>query len=346
MKFTKPPLTTVLLHVLCWSAFLFLPYLFFLPSHRAPYMPHPSFDHAWNSISRDMVADALLIVFFYANIYILIPRYYINRKYVWFIALVFLCYIPVALAPVFLFPVGPTGLWYENRNGFEIIRDLSHHLLRFIALFFVSLVLTISDRWKQSQKEKTNAELLYLKSQINPHFLFNTLNSIYALAVTKSDRTGDALVKLSGMMRYITSDVHADAVPLDKEINYVISYVELQKLRWGNTVKVLFNNDGDLKGKYIAPLILIPFIENAFKHGVNPEVPDAFVQINLHVDNNALTLKVTNLKVRQNHDVEEHSGIGVENTSQRLKLVYPGKHKLEIKEDERIFSVILSLELT
>src|SRR5205085_2903949 len=134
---------------------------------------------------------------------------------------------------------------------------------------------------------------------------------------------------LSGMMRYITSDVHGVTVPLDKEINYLISYVDLQKMRWGNTVNVIFNADGNYIGKQIEPLLLMPFIENAFKHGVNPEI-DASIQIDIHVKNERLTLHVKNVKARNKRDDDERSGIGIENTKRRLQLLYPGKHKLEI----------------
>ena len=337
----------MLLHLLCWVTFFGLPYLFFLPIHHSEhlFLPRPDFNHTRNAIGRDTVANVLLVIFFYANIYVFTPRYYLNRRYVAFVAIAVVYYLAVGLAPITVFPYGPDGLWYEDKDAMQIVREISHHLLRFTLVFFVSLLWTINDRWKRSQKEKLNAELLYLKSQINPHFLFNTLNSIYALAVTRSDKTADALVKLSGMMRYITSDVHGDTVPLEKEITYVNSYVDLQKLRLGNTVDVRLETGGDFRGKQIEPLLLLPFIENAFKYGVNPEAVDAYVHIGLFVDGDELSLSVRNLKVRRPRNDDEASGVGIENTRRRLGLLFPGKHRLLIDDAARIFSVALTIDL-
>ena len=130
-------------------------------------------------------------------------------------------------------------------------------------------MLKINSRLKLAEKEKVNAELSYLKAQINPHFLFNTLNSIYSLAIEKSDYTATAVVKLSSMMRYVITDASHKFVPLEKEINYISNYIELQKLRIDSSIKLMYTVTGDISDKKIAPLVLISFIENAFKYGVN-----------------------------------------------------------------------------
>lgn len=345
MRFTNQRFFNVLLHVVFWSAFLFLPYVFFLPPSQVDpsILPEMEEDPELLAVLRDMIANFLIIGYFYLNVYVLIPRFYLRHRYVAFAIITVLCYGAVKVSPFYTPPYDRNGIWYAFYEPVTMVSDWNHHVFRFSFAFFVSLLWSIQMRLRETESQRINAELLYLKAQINPHFLFNTLNSIYALAVTKSDRTADALVKLSGMMRYVAGDVHGNKVPLEKEINYIAAYVDLQTLRWGNTVNVKFDAQGDFTGKSIEPLLLLPFVENAFKHGVNPELPEALIQIQLSVTGNALRLNVTNRKARVTH--EEPSGIGLENTRQRLKLLYPGKHALEVREDECIFSVILSIEL-
>ena len=141
------------------------------------------------------------------------------------------------------------------------------------------------------------SELSFLKAQINPHFLFNTLNSIYALAIKKDDKTADAVVQLSELMRYIMTNANDDVIALDKEINYINNFVQLQKTRLGNTVNVDYAVEGNAFGKCITPLILISFIENAFKHGVNPNQNSEIV-IRITIVEDYLTLFVSNNKVQ------------------------------------------------
>lgn len=344
MRFSDQKVFNIILHVIFWSAFLFLPYVFFLPPSQVDpsILPEAEEDPEALAVLRDMIANFLIIAYFYLNVYVFIPRFYLRHKYLAFFALTVLSYAAIKASPLYTPPYDANGYWYAFKEPISLVSDWNHHIFRFAFAFFASLMLTMQERLRQTERERINTELLYLKSQINPHFLFNTLNSIYALAVTKSDRTADALVKLSSMMRYIAGDVDSNKVPLEKEVNYIVAYVELQKLRWGNTVNVIINTSGDYTGKTIEPLLLLPFVENAFKHGVNPEMPDATLQIDLAVIDNTLKLVVTNFKARVMH--EEKSGIGLENTRKRLRMLYPGQHALEVREDERIFSVSLSIQ--
>lgn len=221
--------------------------------------------------------------------------------------------------------------------------NIAQHLFIFLAVAFFSLVLRISNRWKQTEKEKINAELLYLRGQVNPHFLFNTLNNIYSLALEKSDNTATAVVKLSGMMRYVLNETHQDFVSLEKEITYISSYIELQQMRFGNSISLSYRIAGDTTGKKIAPLILIAFIENAFKHGINAE-EDSSIRISIDILPNELNLLVRNNKVRIETPIEERGGLGIENTKNRLKLLYPSRHTLKIQENDKNFTVSLNLQ--
>jgi sensor histidine kinase YesM len=197
---------------------------------------------------------------------------------------------------------------------------------------------------KQSEKEKLKAELSYFKAQINPHFLFNTLNTIYSLAIQKAGNTAEAVVKLSGMMRYVLSDASHDYVALEKEIGYISDYIELQKIRFGETVRIDYQPCDPDSGKSIAPLVLIPFIENAFKFGVNPG-EDSFIGITISLSGDELHLKVFNNKVNGSQETETTGGLGIVNAKHRLDLLYPEKHKLIIEDKETEFTVDLYINL-
>lgn len=221
---------------------------------------------------------------------------------------------------------------------------MNKKLYLFLFVFSASLFLRIRQHLKVIQQEKTTSELSFLKAQINPHFLFNTLNSIYSLSLQKSDDAPQAIVKLSSMMRYVLKETKDDYVALDNELNYVRDYVELQKLRIDKKVKFNFEierNDHDQK---IAPLILIPFIENAFKYGVNSEENSA-ISIKITVDGMQLILVSHNNKVKNMFAQNLSTNLGIENTRKRLELLYPGKHKLDIKDLEKEFIVNLVLDL-
>ena len=196
----------------------------------------------------------------------------------------------------------------------------------------------------QVKEEKLNAELSSLKAQINPHFLFNTLNSIYVLSVKKDDKASEAIIHLSGLMRYVIKDANDYKIPLHKELDYIRNYIELQKARLGNTTAVLFECSGDAGSKEIAPLILITYIENAFKYGINPDVDGCIAEITLQVTDNGIRLYVFNKKVNGINKADS-AGIGMSNTKERLKHLYPEKHALQISENEETYSVTLSLEL-
>lgn len=217
-------------------------------------------------------------------------------------------------------------------------------LLQFLLVFSLSFLLRTSQRLEYIQNEKLKTEVSYLRAQINPHFLFNTLNSLYALALEKSDAAPEAILKLSSMMRYVVTESGRDRVALENEINYIKNYISLQQLRMDGSTPLTFIVSGSTAGKYISPLLLIPFIENAFKYGLNPEENTA---ITIHIDivNNQLEMSVKNNKVNINLPPEEKSGHGLTNTRQRLEFLYPEKHKLTIFDTTLHFEVQLTLTL-
>lgn len=223
---------------------------------------------------------------------------------------------------------------------------ISHTLFLFLAGLFVSMYIKVNSQLKQTQQEKINAELSYLKAQINPHFLFNTLNSIYALAIKEdAEQTAKSMLTLSGMMRYVVTEASSDFVPLEKEIKYIDDYIALQRLRLDKGVKLHYSVTGQANGNKIVPIMLIPFIENAFKYGVNPD-EDSNILIFIELNENSIHLIVENNKVTTAKSIEAaNSGYGIENTKSRLQLLYPNKHTLLISEDDKQYTVHLSIFL-
>jgi hypothetical protein len=335
----------VFLHIGACMFFLSLPVFF-----------SPDFDFSFRLVNirpfqKDFLTYVLLVLFFYLNVYIFLPEFFFRRRYFLFVLMIIVSYLLVVLLPWGIIPSQDFSHFHKQgahsgppREHFRWIRYFKQHFFQFALVFIFSMLLKIIDRWKQSEKEKMNAELAFLKAQINPHFLFNTLNSIYALALGKSDKTAYAVVKLSGMMRYVISDANRDLVPLEKELGYIGDYIELQKMRSGEDLNLQYVSDGDTAGLMIAPLMLIPFIENAFKHGVNTE-EDTDIRISIVIKGSELVLAVSNRKVSKAHHGEDKSGLGIENTRSRLQLVYPFRHELSITDNEKDFIVYLKLRL-
>jgi LytS/YehU family sensor histidine kinase len=220
----------------------------------------------------------------------------------------------------------------------------SNLILLFLMALISSIGLAMNNRLKEMEKEKLTAQLAYLQSQVNPHFLFNTLNGIYAVTIGKAPKAAEMVEKLSGMMRYSLQQTPQETVELSKEIEYLNNYIELQKIRFGDAVDLRCDIYSVKAHWQIAPLLLIPFIENAFKHGVNTE-EDSHIDIRLHVTGNTLLLDVFNKKVNLDLSTHVKSGLGISNTRNRLQLIYPNKHSLQIADTENGFRVSLQIEL-
>lgn len=223
-----------------------------------------------------------------------------------------------------------------------------------ISLYFVIYIFTTSlfrlargwFRLQEIEKEKTLAELKALKSQINPHFLFNSLNSIYSLARKNSAMVPDKIVRLSDLMRHIIYESDVDFIPLNKEIEMVKNYIELQNLRTNEKDKIKLEILGDINGKRIAPLLFLPFVENSFKHGLKGSASEIFVHIKIEISARILNFEIENSKGEPAQTVDsKYKGIGIENVKKRLELIYPGKHNLKISDNESIFKVLLQVEL-
>lgn len=359
MKISK---FNILFHVIGCISFFLLPLVFF-PTHTN------KFD-VFNDtpLQRDFVSQLLLIAFFYLNYFLLIPKLYFAKKYFIFYTIIVLCLAVIVLLPSLLtrhMPFGinkpkyrlapaslkpPPNIFDANRqppphDNAPFFGELNHTIFLYFVVYFFSLSLKINHRLSKVQQEKTDAELLYLKSQINPHFLFNTLNLIYSLAIKKSEQTSEAVVKLANMMRYVLYESNKNFVPLQNEIAYIENYIELQQTRFGSSIKLLFDISGEaMLGKKIAPLILIPFVENGFKHGVNAE-ENSDIKIQIQVNKEDVILTVFNTKVSIAPLNKNEGGVGIANTKNRLELLYANNYELKIDDNEKDFSVYLKLHL-
>ena len=228
-----------------------------------------------------------------------------------------------------------------------------YNSMRLVTVYGIyALLIQLAIGWFDTQKlktelllEKQSGELALLRSQINPHFLFNTLNNIYSLVYKKSEDAPEAVMKMSSIMRYMLYDATTDKVLLEKEIEYLKSFIELEKLRIRHKDFVEMNIAGNVEGRTIAPMLLIPFVENAFKHG-SRNVTNPGIRINLIIEPQQIRFDVRN-QVRKNSTgtKDQGGGIGLTNLRRRLNLLYPGKHQLEIYSDESSFNVQLTLKI-
>ena len=347
----------ILTHLAGWIAFFLMPFLLFNISHTNN---RETFSNFYlrkslgpeSNLSFFLLKNLFLMVFFYINLYILLPKFYYFRKKTTYFLIVSVFMIVTVYLPGYVRNELMAGIPnLQNTSGAinGANMDRGFGFLHFLIIWFLSTIINLSNRYRlmeQTNKEMTvqklNAELSYLKAQINPHFLFNTLNNIYALSICQNEQTPDAILKLSAIMRYVTQDADTETVPLEKELDYLENYIALQQLRSDDKLSVRFTVTGNAGNNVIAPLLLINFIENAFKYGVSNHVP-CYVHISINIVANSLTLKVDN-KVMTN-TVVESTFTGTNNTLRRLQLQYANKHNLAIDERNELYKIILQLDL-
>jgi two-component system LytT family sensor kinase len=306
----------------------------------------------YQAFITDIITIGFYAIIAYFNYFVLFPKYLKDRNFYWHfgaLAIVSLLMTPIKTMLLVLFTSG---------NEAAQSHYISNQWYIFISTFFVGTSTTIyqvMNDWLVQQRDKKElesqtlqSELKFLKSQINPHFLFNTLNSLYALTLKKSDLAPEIVLKLSEMMRYMLYECNEKEVPLSKEINYMQNYLELEKLRHGSKMLIDFKVSGEIENQKIAPLVLIPFIENSFKHGINNQISQGFVNLELNVLNDDLLMIVENSKSPSLPKTAEKrsGGIGLINVKRRMNILYPEKHHLEIKESPNTYTVELNLNLS
>lgn len=334
---------TIIMHALVWVALLVIPYV-------STDQVFSSFDGGNDTkyLWQCLALSSVLILCFYFNYFVLIPKFLLLKKYWLYFSFLLLIIHGVFFFSAYLFfssDLNPEILSKANPTFERVFPVIVINATLLWLLAIVSNILwTVYNRLKQTESEKLSAQIASLKSQINPHFLFNTLNNIYATAIDTSPKAADMVDKLSEMMRYTMKDIQQDFVLLEDEIQYVDNFIELQRLRLDRSVRLEYKTLENISPYHIAPMLLIPFIENTFKHGVNSE-QKSHIKIEMSMNKTEFQLRVVNNKVNVQKDTSERSGLGIENTKHRLDLIYPSKHLLVINDTEKDFSVSLSINL-
>lgn len=310
----------------------------------------------WNSLafvlSNEVTKLLFLSIGVYFNILYLIPTYLSEKKYISYVFL-------MLITGVLITPIEVFVLFFKLSNApdyqLQIVENqLSLYIFNIFAITTSTLLKIVSDwlRHQRVQKElerrNLRSELDFLRTQINPHFLFNTLNSLYALTLKKSDDAPEIVIKLSDMMRYMLYESNEERVPLAKEIEYMQHYVDLEMLRFGKKADINFEIIGDVNTQIIAPLLFQTFLENSFKHGLANAIERGYVNFNLSVNDNLLHLDLKNTKpptLPKTEKDTKSSGIGLVNVRRRLELLYKNKYELIIKQDKISYSVHLTIQL-
>jgi hypothetical protein len=339
----KSKLKTILTHILIWIVLICLPFYF---TSKTLIDFHPTKD--FHALIHFGISNVLLIMLFYLNYFLLIPKMLFRNQYLLYFIICIGLFLLLFKSPGWIGDLfTPRRVMIKpDENAIKMFPMLfSNSILMYISVFVSSIALRMNNRLKQIEKFKYNSQLSNLRAQINPHFLFNTLNSIYSVTIKKAPEAADMVEKLADMMRFTLKESQSDYVPLSKEISYVQNYIELQKVRLDKNVKIEYQVKGDLKPYKIAPLLLIPFIENAFKYGVNPEA-DSLIVIHIHSEEKQLKVLIQNNKVQLDHSLIEKNGVGIENTLKRLDLIYPNQHQCVIQETDKDFTVTLNIKLS
>ncbi len=305
----------------------------------------------WPSLGRTMVMAIFHAILVYTNLWWLLPRYFDHKRY-----LTYAVGLVVVLGLVVM-----ARMWTDDWMLYQInnpdspllpFKGTTFHVLSTLFSSIIMLAVFTPLHWlddwyqkKQAQQQLENqrleAELKFLKAQVNPHFLFNTLNNIYALAFTDSPQAAPMILQLSDMMRYMLYESEAAEVPLSKEIAYLRNFISLQQLKTEEPQAISFEVGGEVSGVKIAPLLLVPLFENAFKHGNLEE--DGWLKAKLSLEANTLTFSIQNT-IGQNHQKDEVGGIGLQNLQQRLQLLYPDRHDIQVKSSDGIFEVLIRIK--
>ncbi|MCJ8212026.1 histidine kinase [Mucilaginibacter sp. RS28] len=346
-------LSRIALHVLFWIiAYLLFTSLYALQIKYS------------TSLRNNLFYVPLHIVYFYALAYWLVPKFVFTGKYVKFVFALLLLMFVITLVSrlVGIYIANPYILEVEKPDNWDFIYESKKPLIRQLLnpvpfanawkatnmIVWAAIGIKMFKLFYERKQAALQAELNALKGQVHPHFLFNTLNNLYALTLNNSHKSSEVVMGLSEILRYMLYECNTDLVPLKQEVRVLEQYISLEKIRYEERLDVNFTIEGNLDDLLIAPLIMLPFVENAFKHGVSEQTGDAWININLAISGNVLKFKVSNSKPQQvRKDQEKHYGnIGLQNVKKRLELLYPSGYQLRIFDDnEDAYLVVLELTL-
>ena len=311
------------------------------------------------------------ILFFYTTYFVLMP--FLLKKKIWLFVFLSLSMLGVSVFSKGYFSrevfdrkkiefrivqkdklmIKPDAIFQDrsNRPPFGFWRQVGFTTIGLLFFYFFSVSVRFIEKWLDDEKQKTQleqdkvrTELAFLKQQINPHFLFNSLNSIYSLSISKSEKTTASIVKLSSILRYMLYETEPSRSSLQNELSVVQDYIELQKLRLTDKVEVKVNVHGEFDDFMFEPFIILPIIENAFKYGVD-NLNNSFISIDILVENQQLDLQVVNKVVQRPSMLRKESGIGLNNIKRRLEILYPNHHQFSSDENNEVFSVKMQIKL-
>lgn len=349
------------IHVISWGCYLILLTIFFSSIFNL--------NIAFHRALEMVVLHAML---FYLNTLVLMPKLMEKRKYaLYFLSLAVLVIASIGILYFLNFHIKPFGGIMPEGRSFRqviqpdlignprakeqmssviIIRNVMRNFSSIVTIILLSIVYRIffqkiSEEKREAalRNEHLLSEMKFLKSQVNPHFLFNALNNIYTLVHLKKDQAPAMLIKLSEMLRYMLYECNDEWVPLEKEITYINNYIELQQLKTEKPQCIVINFDGADNETLIPPLLLIPFIENSFKHSRIEDIKKGWVAMHLDSSDKHIHFSITNNIPSLPMTKDESNGIGLENVRRRLELLYPDKYELKIDESQQEFSVILKI---
>ncbi len=259
----------------------------------------------------------------------------------------------ICLAVLFLIGLAYLKSYRRGLSGYgEVYSDFTSYVgivFIFASLFYLvdHLDLFFNNAFNRTRKALKEAQMQLLRQQFNPHFLFNALNSVYGMSLNGHPKTSDTILKISGMMRYLTDETSIHKVRVKRELSFIRDYIEVERIRFGEGADIRFEVDGDHRDMLIEPLLMITLVENAFKHGFYTNDDRCFVHVFIKVDKESLKLRVTNSVVLTDHLAKEvRLGRGLESLRQRLELVYPQRHTLIIKKEEDIHKAILKIKFS
>jgi two-component system LytT family sensor kinase len=339
-------------HILFWGIYVFFFGLFFGSTDG-------DYGYAFTEI---LLSLPVKMFFTYSILYYFIPKFLLKRRYIPFIGFLLMACIVFGLLQRAIFYYGIQLVYdfcFEIESPLmtpltptKIVTSLiSMYIVAALAVV-IKLIKYIYKKEKEQQElaqKKLEAELNFLKSQIHPHFLFNTLNNLYALTLKNSSKAPEVVLKLSELLDYMLYECNVDKIPASKEVNLINNYISLEKLRYGDRLDVSFNSSVESMNTKIAPMLILPFVENAFKHGVSNKIDTNWLLIDLRIKGKIMTLKVENSKsAEQNERIvekEHNNGIGLTNVRRRLNLLYENSYDLQIFNEEDTFLVVLKLEL-
>ena len=338
-------------HLLFWGAYFI--FLFLISLLRSNEGRDVSFH-----LPFELLQVAVMISVVYMNLNILIPRYFEMRKFFLYGLLMIIVVLlngGILVSLMRIFPDFSPPFILRDRPSYMFVLPMAFMQLSLVAvtsaLHFMRENLRLHQESlsvKDLESRQLKAELDSLKAHVNPHFLFNSLNNIYSHSLLESPQTPDLILKLSGLLNYIIYECQDEQVRLEKEMEFLTNYIALEKVRIDESVQVDFKMDVTDSSMMIAPLLFVPLIENAFKHGANISSGQPFIDVELKQDNGKLKFRCTNLRDNFDDDMKSAvsvGGIGLENVRKRLDLIYPGKHDFEIKDDGHEFSVHLNITI-